>query len=133
MFFALSKIFGFFTAPSNVLITIGLVGLVLLCTRYTRLGRWFMATSLVLLAVAGLSPLGNVLILPLEQRFPAWDPSRGPPDGIVILGGSVSPDVSAARGAVALDEAAERLTVGDRKSTRLNSSHRSLSRMPSSA
>jgi uncharacterized SAM-binding protein YcdF (DUF218 family) len=110
MFFALSKIFGFFTVPSNVLIAIGIVGLVLLCTRYTRLARWLVATSLVLLAVAGLSPLGNALILPLEQRFPAWDPSRGPPNGIVMLGGSISPEVSAARGSVALDEAAERLT-----------------------
>jgi uncharacterized SAM-binding protein YcdF (DUF218 family) len=110
MFFTLSKVFAFFTAPSNVLITIGLVGVVLLCTRYTRLARWLMATSLVLLAVAGLSPLGNALILPLEQRFPAWDASRGPPDGIVMLGGAISPDVSAARGSVALDEAAERLT-----------------------
>jgi uncharacterized SAM-binding protein YcdF (DUF218 family) len=110
MFFALSKIFGFFTVPSNVLIAIGLVGVVLLCTRHRRLGRWLMATSLVLLAVAGFSPLGNALILPLEQRFPAWDASRGPPDGIVMLGGAISPDVSAARGSVALDEAAERLT-----------------------
>src|ERR1019366_7169678 len=68
-------------------------------------------TSLVLIAVAGLSPLGNALILPLEQRFPPWDASRGPPDGIVLLGGMISPDVSAARGAVALNEAAERITV----------------------
>ena len=68
-------------------------------------------TSLVLIALVGLSPLGNALILPLEQRFPPWDASRGPPDGIVVLGGAISPDVSAARGAVALDEAAERITV----------------------
>ena len=38
--------------------------------------------------------------------------SRGAPDGIVILGGAITEDVSAARGAVALNEAAERLTVG---------------------
>ena len=69
-------------------------------------------TSLVLIAVAGWSPLGNALILPLEQRFPPWDSSRGAPDGIVILGGAITEDVSAARGAVALNEAAERLTVG---------------------
>ncbi len=110
MFFTLSKIFGFFAVPSNFLMVIGLVGLVLLCTRYTRLASWLVVTSLVLLAIAGLSPLGNALILPLEQRFPAWDASRGPPDGIVMLGGAISPNVSAARGSIALDEAAERLT-----------------------
>jgi len=109
MFFAASKILGFFALPSNALTAIGLVGLVLLCTRLTRLASWLIVTSLVLIAVAGLSPLGNALILPLEQRFPPWDASRGPPDGIVVLGGAISPDVSAARGSVALDVGAERV------------------------
>ena len=83
----------------------------MLCTRFTRLASWLIVTSLVLLVVAGLSPLGNALILPLEQRFPPWDAARGAPDGIVLLGGMISPDVSEARGAVALNEAAERITV----------------------
>ena len=52
------------------------------------------------------------MILPLEQRFPAWDSARGAPDGIVILGGAVTPDVAAARNDVALNEAAERMTAG---------------------
>ncbi len=110
MFFSLSKILGFFAYPSNVLIVIGLIGLVLLLTRFTRLASWLIVTSLVLIAVAGLSPLGNALILPLEERFPPWDASRGPPDGIIVLGGMISPDVSGARGVVALNEAAERIT-----------------------
>jgi uncharacterized SAM-binding protein YcdF (DUF218 family) len=108
--FILSKVLGFFALPSNFLISIGLLGLVLLCTRFTRLASWLVVTSLVLIALAGLSPLGNVLILPLEQRFPPWDPSRGPPAGIVVLGGGITPDVSVARGAVALNGAAERVT-----------------------
>ncbi len=111
MFFFVSKILGFFALPSNVLIAIGILGVVLLSTRFTRLASWLVVTSLVLLAVVGLSPFGNVLMLPLEQRFPPWDPARGAPDGIVVLGGAISPDVSAARGAVALDEAAERIIV----------------------
>ncbi len=111
MFFTLSKLLGFFALPSNLLISIGVLGLILLCTRFTRLASWLIVTSLVLLVVAGLSPLGNALILPLEQRFPPWDAARGAPDGIVLLGGMISPDVSEARGAVALNEAAERITV----------------------
>ena len=110
MFFTLSKILGFFAAPSNLLISIGILGLILLCTRFTRLASWLIVTSLVLLAIAGLSPLGNALIIPLEERFPPWDSSRGAPDGIIVLGGAISPSVSAARGEVALDEAAERIT-----------------------
>jgi uncharacterized SAM-binding protein YcdF (DUF218 family) len=111
VFFIFSKLLGFFALPSNVLVAIGLVGLVLLCTRFTRLASWLVVTSLVLVAVAGLSPLGNALLLPLEQRFPPWDAARGPPDGIVVLGGAISPNISGARGAVALNEAAERITV----------------------
>lgn len=110
MFFALSKMFGFFTVPSNVMIALGLLGLILLCTRFTRLASWLIVTCLVLIALAGLSPLGNALILPLEQRFAPWDASRGPPDGIVLLGGAISAEISAARGAISLDDAAERVT-----------------------
>src|SRR5579863_765427 len=110
MLFILSKFLGFVTLPSNLLIEIGIVGVLLLFTEYRRLASWLVVTSIVLTAVAGWSPLGNILILPLEQRFPSWDSSRGPPDGIVVLGGAITPDVSAARGAVALNEAAERLT-----------------------
>jgi uncharacterized SAM-binding protein YcdF (DUF218 family) len=108
--YALSKIAGFFVVPSNFLMLVGLGGALLLRTRFVRAGGWFVVTSLVLLAVAGLSPLGNMLILPLEQRFPAWDASRGPPDGIVVLGGAVTADIAAARNDVVLNDAAERMT-----------------------
>ena len=111
MFFTVSKVLGFFTVPSNFLIAIGLLGIILLYTRFTRLASWLIVSSLVLIAVAGLSPLGNALILPLEQRFPPWHASAGAPDGIVVLGGAISPDISAARGATALNDAAERVTV----------------------
>jgi uncharacterized SAM-binding protein YcdF (DUF218 family) len=109
MFFVLAKTLGFFALPSNFLIALGIAGILLLLTRYRRLASWLVVTSLVLIAFAGLSPLGNLLILPLEQRFPPWEATRGPPDGIVVLGGAVSPDVSAARGVVALNGAATRI------------------------
>ena len=110
MFFILSKTLGFFALPSNLLMAIGLVGLVLLCTRFRRLASWLVVTSLVLIALVGYSPLGRMLILPLEQRFPPWNRSQGPPDGIVVLGGAIAPALSIARGAVALNESAERIT-----------------------
>ena len=87
MFFVLSKVLGFLASPSNLLMAAGLLGVLLLCTRFIRLASWLVVTSLVLLAVAGFSPLGNALMLPLEERFPPWDASRGPPAGIVVLGG----------------------------------------------
>src|SRR5438128_1915329 len=111
MFFPLSKILGFFAIPSNLIMSIGVLGLLLLPTRFARTGRALAFASLIVLAVLGLSPLGNALIIPLEERFPAWGAAHEAPDGIIVLGGAISPDVSAARDEVALNEAAERLTV----------------------
>jgi uncharacterized SAM-binding protein YcdF (DUF218 family) len=108
--FILAKIVGFFVTPSNLLTIIGLIGLALLVARRRGPGQFLMIGSLLALAVAGWSPLGNILMSPLENRFPSWDAGRGAPDGIIVLGGAVSPDVAAARGEVALNEAAERMT-----------------------
>jgi uncharacterized SAM-binding protein YcdF (DUF218 family) len=110
MFFPLSKILGFFASPSNLLLCIGLLGLALMWTRFARTGRRLAATAFVGLALAGLSPLGNWLIAPLEDRFPPWDATRGAPDGIIVLGGSISPELSKARGMPDLNESAERIT-----------------------
>jgi len=110
MFFVLAKIFGFFALPSNILISLGLIGIVLMPTRHARAGRRLAVTALLLLAIAGLSPLGNALILPLEERFPPWDSARGAPTGIISLGGALDTIVSEPRGEVALNEAAERMT-----------------------
>jgi uncharacterized SAM-binding protein YcdF (DUF218 family) len=111
MFFVLSKVLGFFAIPSNLVLALGLLGALLLATRFSRAGWRLVIGSLVGLAVIGLSPVGNALILPLEERFPHWDAARGAPDGIVVLGGAITPDVSAARNEVTLNEAAERMTV----------------------
>jgi uncharacterized SAM-binding protein YcdF (DUF218 family) len=111
MFFILSKLLGLLVLPSNFVVEIGLVGIILLLTSFRRLASWLIVTSVVLTALVGFSPLGNILMLPLEQRFPPWDPSRGAPDGIVVLGGSIIPETAATRGVdSALNEAAERIT-----------------------
>jgi uncharacterized SAM-binding protein YcdF (DUF218 family) len=111
LFFSLSKILGFFALPSNLIITVGIVGALLLRTRFARAGWRMVIGCLIGLSIAGFSPLGNVLVMGLEERFPAWDASRGAPDGIVVLGGAVTPDVSAGRKTPTLNEAAERMTV----------------------
>jgi uncharacterized SAM-binding protein YcdF (DUF218 family) len=110
MFFALSKVASFFTSASNILITLGLVGLLLSGTRFGRAGRRLMGVSVLALAFVGFTPLGNVLLLPLEDRFPAWDKSRGAPDGILVLGGSIDNFVAATRSDSQLNESAERMT-----------------------
>ncbi|SEC16856.1 YdcF family protein [Bradyrhizobium erythrophlei] len=109
MFFVLSKTLGIILLPINFLIGIGVIGAVLLLTRFARLGRRLMVASALLLAICSFSPLGNVLISALEQRFPPWDASRGAPDGIIVLGGSIDADLSVAHGTPVVRTAADRV------------------------
>jgi len=108
--FGLSKLLGFFALPSNLLFALALLGILLMVTRFRRLGQGLAVGAVLGLVVLGISPVGNILIFPLEQRFPQWKPEGPAPDGIVVLGGAVSPDVSHERGQPALNEAAERMT-----------------------
>ena len=94
MFFVLSKTVSLLLLPSNLIVLVGLVGLLLIGTRFRRAGRGLAFSSLTLLLIAGLFPIGAVLSHILESRFPPWDPSRGAPDGIVILGGAILPGLS---------------------------------------
>jgi uncharacterized SAM-binding protein YcdF (DUF218 family) len=96
VFFVLSKTFGVMLLPTNFLIALGVAGALLLASRFAALGRRLMVVSLVLLATCGFSPLGNILLYPLEQRFPPWDATQGAPDGIIVLGGPIDPDLSIA-------------------------------------
>ena len=112
MFFALSKTLGIMLLPTNFLIDLGLAGAVLLFTRLASLGRRLVTVSLVLLAVFGFSPLSSLLLYPLEQRFPPWDDTRGAPDGIIVLGGSIDPELSAAREVTVFKGSVDRIVAG---------------------
>jgi uncharacterized SAM-binding protein YcdF (DUF218 family) len=109
LFFVLSKTLGHMMLPTNFLIGIGLVALILLATRFASLGRKLAIFSLVLLAICAYSPLGNLLLYPLESRFPPWDAARGAPDGIIVLGGSIEADLSAAHGTAVVRGAPDRI------------------------
>ena len=109
MFFILSKTIGVMLLPINFLIGLGLLGAVLLATRAAWLGRRLLVASILLLAVFGFSPLGNLLLYPLEQRFPPWDATAGAPDGIIVLGGPVDPDLSAAHHTPAVTNSPDRM------------------------
>jgi len=109
LFFLLSKTLGIMLLPTNFLIGFGLVGAVLLATRWASLGRKLLVVSVTLLAICGFSPLGNLVLYPLESRFPPWDAARGAPDGIIVLGGSIDADVSAAHGVAVIGSGADRI------------------------
>jgi uncharacterized SAM-binding protein YcdF (DUF218 family) len=109
VFFVLSKTLGVMLLPTNFLIGLGLLGALLLATRFAPLGRKLLVAAVLLLAICAFSPLGNLLLYPLEQRFPPWDAGQGTPDGIVILGGSIDPDLSVAHATTVIRSAADRI------------------------
>ncbi len=110
MFFILSKTVALLLLPSNFLLLLALVGLVLTATRFRRTGWRLTVASLLLLVIAGVSPLGALLLHQLETRFPPWDASRGPPDGIIVLGGVIDKRLSVDYGEPSIGSDANRLT-----------------------
>lgn len=99
MFFILSKTVAVLLRPSVMICVIGVIGLVLMGmgARRRRYGRMLTIGSFVALVVLGMSPLGIVLTHALEVRFPKWEQGSRAPDGIVVLGGALSPKMSRLR------------------------------------
>jgi uncharacterized SAM-binding protein YcdF (DUF218 family) len=112
VFFVLSKTLGVAMIPTNFLVGLGLLGALLMLTRLAALGRKVLVFAILVLAICAFSPLGNILLYPLESRFPAWDARGGAPDGIVILGGPIDSDLSVARDTPVIRSAADRIVAG---------------------
>lgn len=109
MFYYVSKIAWFFLTPSNALVVLALAGFALQWLRFARVGSRLAGAAAAALLVAGLSPLGNALILPLEARFPAFVDDGTPVAGIVVIGGTFDTEATNAHGQMALNETGERL------------------------
>lgn len=109
MFYYVSKIVWFFLTPSNALATMAIAGLVLMWMGRHVAGWRLSALGSVGLLVAGLSPLGNALILPLEERFPAYVDDGTPIAGVVVIGGTYDTEATNVHGQMALNETGERI------------------------
>ncbi|TDR94500.1 YdcF family protein [Enterovirga rhinocerotis] len=110
--FALSKVGWFLATPSNLFVILGLIGALAAFLPRGRLSRWgrrVAAGMLVLLAILGIAPVGTWLLMPLEERFPAYADDGTPLAGAIILGGGVLPNISLARGQLTLGDAGERV------------------------
>lgn len=94
--------------PSNALAVVFLAGAAGLI-RWPRLGAGVLAAAGVLYATAGLLPVGQALLRPLEERF-ARAEIVAPPDGIVVLGGFIDVPASGTARRVELNEQADRIT-----------------------
>jgi uncharacterized SAM-binding protein YcdF (DUF218 family) len=109
MFFVFSKVLGFFVIPSNAIGVICALGVGLSLTRWRRAASGTLRLGVSLLLLFGYSPAGNVLLLSLSERFPAWQFDGRGPDGIIVLGGAIDSEVSEARNSLETDQSAERI------------------------
>ncbi len=109
LFYHASKLVWFVIEPSNLIMTLALLGAALCWTRFAFFGRRLALAAGVGLLVLGLSPAGNWLILPLETRFPKPALDGRTIDGVIMLGGAVLERQSAANDEIALNDAGERI------------------------
>ncbi len=109
MFFVASKVLWFVAAPASFLLLGALAG-VLFVPRKVGWPRRVALVCLGALLLVSVAPVGALLIEPLEDRFPPPPADMAAPYGIVILGGAIDDEASAARGQTSFDDAAARLT-----------------------
>jgi uncharacterized SAM-binding protein YcdF (DUF218 family) len=111
MFFFVSKLFFAFARPLHFLLLLMLVGLVLQMARARRIGIWLINIAIVALLAIAFGPLAPFVERPLETRFPRPGTLDPAPDGIIILGGALNPDLGASRpDYYSTDDGSERLT-----------------------
>ena len=109
MSFVLSKIFWFLAAPSTVLLLILVIGCGFSVLGRRRFGGWLIACATAGFVAVAVTPVSDWVLRPLEDRFdrPATLPAEI--HGILVLGGTVEPGISASRGVTSLNDSAERL------------------------
>jgi uncharacterized SAM-binding protein YcdF (DUF218 family) len=114
MFYFVSKVVWFFLTPSNALVLTAIAGLALSRTRHAAYGWPLTASAVTMLAIAGLTPFAYLLLVPLEQRFPAFSDDGRRIDGIVVLGGTFDTEPTLTHKQMALNETGERVVaLGD--------------------
>lgn len=111
-FFHFSKIGWFFLDPANILIAMLVLGFVMMFTHFRYIGQGVIGLSLFSILIITFLPIDNLLIRPLENYYPSLLRQDLPKhvDGIIVLGGAVSPTASIHRNQIQINDSAERLT-----------------------
>ena len=100
MYFVLSKLLWMLAAPSNAIALTIAAGAAVSATRFRRIGVALSAIGAFVLLLCGFGPVGVWLLRPLEDRFER-PTNLAPPDGIIVLGGDISPAMFEDRGVLA--------------------------------
>lgn len=108
MAYALGKLAWLALRPSNLLLLLALAGLLGCWRRRRPWAARLLAGSALALAFCILFPVGQWLIVPLENRFPRLPALPEGVAGVVFLGGSVDGPVTRARGIPSFGDTMER-------------------------
>lgn len=109
---AATLFWGFF-APANLIALLGAFGLLTAILRWRYIAVRLIGLSLILLIIFGLLPTGQILLKPLENRFPLANPTDiARARGIIVLAGSENPGLTESRSQPAVGEASARLIAG---------------------
>ncbi len=109
MFLLASKLLWLLAEPINLLI-VGAVAGALAMRRYPVGGRRLALACAIGLLLVEVAPIGQLLLQPLEQRFPPPPAGMKPPYGVIVLGGAIDDALSSARGQVVVGDAGSRVT-----------------------
>lgn len=109
-FFLVSKIGWAIISPDSLIVLLGVAAWLSLVFGWQKLLRRLLAYCTFLLLLIGFFPVGEWLISPLENRFVANAALPAQVDGIIVLGGSISPRLSEVWQQAELNGSADRLS-----------------------
>ncbi|UAJ12494.1 YdcF family protein [Glacieibacterium megasporae] len=110
-FFEISKIGWVLVAPETMLFLPFAVALWSVFAHRRRLALYALALGFGLVLAVGIFPLGDLLLVPMEGRYPA-NPPLQEVDAIIILGGGGNPAVAARWGTSGIGDAGDRYLAG---------------------
>lgn len=108
MLFFASKLVEAALQPSNLIVFLAVLGLFALVLGRRRGAAWLLGLAATALVLAGWTPLGPAVLMPLEDRFPV-PTLPAEVTGVVMLGGAVDTHITADRNSVALNDDSERI------------------------
>lgn len=111
VFFLASKVFWLAVQPGSWLFLLLLIGIRAFGSGRQKLGMTSLWLCLALVLILGTLPIGETLLRPLEGRFQAKPPLRGP-FGIIVLGGGENGRSTGATGLPEVNDAADRFLAG---------------------
>lgn len=107
-FYIAAKILWFLASPDHFLLLLTLLSAVLIA-RQSKWGMRLLCSSLCVSFIVLFLPIADVLLRPLEKRFPIPSPLPDKVAGVIVLGGSERADLSLHWQQAQFNQAAERM------------------------